>query len=91
MELLKDKGKIAELAGGKGVLLSKGILLAAELADKEEVTVLVEVTEAGQKRIVIEETPATRETLLEELVGIVELPENFDLKEVRREGIQKRY
>lgn len=90
MELSKDKGKIAELAGGKGVLLPEEILLAAGLENKENVTIMVEVDDAGKKRIIIEEESVDKETLLDELIGIVQLPQDFDRNEVRTERMQRR-
>ncbi|MBO1308069.1 hypothetical protein JZO70_17975 [Enterococcus sp. 669A] len=90
MELSKDKGKIAELADGKGVLLSKEILLAAGLENKEDVMMTVEVDDVGKKRIIIEEESVDKETLLDELIGIVQLPQDFDRNEARTERMQHR-
>lgn len=90
MELEKEKSKIKKWGNAKGVLLPKKMLAAADLENKEDITITVEMNEDGKKRMIIEEDTADYETLLNELVGIVDLPDAFDLKQARTERKQKR-
>ncbi|MGM0216160.1 AbrB/MazE/SpoVT family DNA-binding domain-containing protein [Enterococcus sp. AZ109] len=90
MELAKDKAKIKKWGNAKGVLLPKKTLITANLENKEDITITVEVNEVGKKRIIIEEETADYETLLDDLVGTVELPADFNLKQARTDRKQGR-
>lgn len=90
MELEKEKSKIKKWGNAKGVLLPKKMLVTADLENKEDITITVEMKDDGKKRIIIEEENPDYETILNELVGIVDLPADFDLKEERTKRKQKR-
>ncbi|HLQ40704.1 MAG TPA: hypothetical protein VK118_07060 [Tetragenococcus sp.] len=90
MEIMKENGNIKKWGNTKGIVLPKAVLKNADLKDKENVTIKVEIKEDGKKRIIIEDAGEDQLKILDELAGVIRLPDSFSVREERNSRKQER-
>lgn len=90
MEIMKENGNIKKWGNTKGIVLPKAVLKNADLKDKENVTIKVEIKEDGKKRIIIEDAGEDQLKILDELAGVIRLPDSFNVREERNSRKQER-
>lgn len=93
MELAKEKTHISKWGNSKGFRVPKELMKLSGFSDDEELTISVEVTDTGKKRLVIEEPLSVEEKLemLDSLEGILShADKSITWKQIREERRKER-